>query len=95
MQKLFHYFYLCTLLINNYHDQKINLTITLDGKKFWNYEGTTKHAEKRLVIAEVMKQVIRKVFKADEKASYRESKELIPIENRIRKIKKENKPDDE
>lgn len=71
------------------------MTITLDGKKFWNYEGTTKHAEKRLVIAEIMKQVIRKVFKANEKASYRESKELAPIENRIRKIKQTAKQEKE
>lgn len=26
--------------------EKINLTITLDGKKFWSYEGTTKYSEK-------------------------------------------------
>jgi hypothetical protein len=63
------------------------VTITLDGKKFWSYEGTTKHSEKRLVIAETVKKVIRNVFKSDRKASFRESKELIPIENRIRKIK--------
>ena len=63
------------------------MTITLDGKKFWSYEGTTKHSEKRLVIAETVKKVIRNVFKSDRKASFRESKELIPIENRIRKIK--------
>ena len=33
------------------------------------------------------KQVIRTIFKSDRKASFRESKELIPIENRIKKIK--------
>ena len=43
------------------------MTITLDGKKFWSYEGTTKHSEKRLVIAETVKKVIRNVFKSDRK----------------------------
>lgn len=71
------------------------MTITIDGKKFWNYEGTTKYTDKRLVIANISKQVIRKVFKADVKASFRESKELIPIENRIRKIKQVAEQEDE
>ncbi len=63
------------------------MTITLDGKEFWDFSGTTKHKDEKLVIAEILKQVIRNVFKSDRKASFRESKELIPIENRIRKIK--------
>lgn len=67
--------------------KKFNLALTVDGQKFWSFNGTTKHAEERLVIAEVIKQVIRTIFKSDRKASFRESKELIPIENRIKKIK--------
>lgn len=76
-------------------EKRVNLTITLEGKNFWSYEGTTKHSEKKLVIAEIVKKVIRNVFKSDRKASFRESKELIPIENRIKRIKQVPKQEKE
>lgn len=66
----------------------------MDNKKFWEFEGVTKHTMKELVIAEIIKLVIFRIFKADTKVSYRISAELIPVEHRIETVKQEREKEE-
>ena len=50
-------------------------------------KGTTKYTNHRLENTEILKETIRDLYKEEDNASYREIKELTPIENKIERIR--------
>lgn len=63
--------------------EKIKLTIQVENSKPWTFCGTITHTEERLVVCQIFKQYLKKLFRKDNDVSYREMKELKPIKNQI------------
>jgi hypothetical protein len=76
-------------LKNYYYGKKITVTIEVEDGATWTFAGTIKYTTERLATCQIMKQHLKKLFKRDNDASFREIKELLPIKNKIERMEKE------
>lgn len=76
-------------LKNYYYGKKITVTIEVEDGSTWTFTGTIKYTTERLATCQIMKQYLKKLFKRDNDASFREIKELLPIKNKIERMEKE------
>lgn len=71
---------------NVYYGKKFKLTVQVEDSKPWTFDGVTTHTDKRLVLTQIFKKVLKTLYKRDNDASFREFKELDPIKNMIKRI---------
>lgn len=83
---------------NDYYGKKFKLTVQVEDSRPWTFDGVTTHTDKRLVITQILKKILKTLYKKDNDTSFREFKELEPIKNKIKRIeeamknKKKNSP---
>lgn len=71
---------------NDYYGKKFKLTVQVEDSRPWTFDGVTTHTDKRLVLTQIFKKVLKTLYKRDNDASFREFKELDPIKNMIKRI---------
>lgn len=67
-------------------EKKFKLTVQVEDNKPWAFNGVTTYTDKRLVITQIFKKVLKTLYKRDNDTSFREFKELDPIKNKIKRI---------
>lgn len=71
---------------NDYYGKKFKLTVQVEDSKPWTFDGVTTYTDKRLVLTQIFKKVLKTLYKRDNDVSFREFKELGPIKNKIKRI---------
>lgn len=86
-KEIFHLLFLTfAALKNDYYGKKFKLTIQVEDSKPWTFNGVTTYTDKRLVITQIFKKVLKTLYKRNNDTSFREFKELAPIKNKIKRI---------
>lgn len=71
---------------NDYYGKKFKLTVQVEDSKPWTFDGITTYTDKRLVLTQIFKKILKTLYKRDNDVSFREFKELGPIKNKIKRI---------